>query len=282
MWVLGFLSGGLLPWLWVRLPRWHGQAWRWWWGRKSRPRGGRPRVSDELIALIQRMSHENPRWGAPRIHGELLKLGFSIAQSTVSRYMPRRRDRGGGAPRWLEMLRAQADAIAAIDMLHVPGLMFQNLYAVVVIGHGRRKILHVEATDHPTAAWLAQQITEAFPCAYLLRDNDGAYGHRFRWRLKAMGIRDRPITPYSPWQNGYVERLIGSIRRECLDHHIVLDAAHLRRLLREYADYYNSDRTHLGLEKDSPNGRVIEADGKVVSRPVLGGLHHRYSREPIK
>lgn len=216
-----------------------------------------------------------------RIHGELLKLGFRLAQSTVSKYMRPRR--GPTAQGWKTFLSNHAGDIAAIDMLTVPTVAFDRLYAVVVLGLGRRRILHVEVTDHPTALWLARQVTEAFPWdeapVWLVRDNDGAYGLRFRRRLRGMGIRDRPITPHSPWQNGYVERVIGSIRRECLDHVIVLNADHLRRLLRAYADYYNNDRTHLGLGKDAPNSRPVEAEGIIVSRPVLGGLHHRYGRE---
>jgi transposase InsO family protein len=183
---------------------------------------------------------------------------------------------------WAAFLRNHALEIAAIDMLTVPTLTFDCLYVFIVLGLGRRRILHVEVTDHPTAQWLAHQITEAFPWndapAYLVRDNDGAYGLTFRRRLLAMGIRDRPIQPHSPWQNGYVERLIGSVRRECLDHLIVLSATHLRRVLAAYADYYNNDRTHLGLGKDSPNFRAVETVGAVVSEPVLGGLHRRYRR----
>lgn len=173
----------------------------------------------------------------------------------------------------------------AIDLLTVHTLTLNRLYAFVVLGHARRRILHVEVTDHPTAQWLAGQITEAFPWEtaprYLVRDNDGAYGARFRRRVRAMGIRDRPTLPHSPWMNGHVERLIGSIRRECLDHVIILDADHLRRVLRAYAEYYNESRTHLSLAKDSPDGRPVEARGRVVSSPVLGGLHHRYGREPL-
>jgi transposase InsO family protein len=181
---------------------------------------------------------------------------------------------------WMTFLRNNADAIAAIDMLSVHTILFQRLYAVVVLGHGRRRILHVEVTDHPTAQWLALQITEAFPWdrtpTYLVRDNDGAYGFAFRRRVRAMGVRDRPTMPRAPWQNGHVERVIGSIRRECLDHLIILNAAHLRRMLKAYVDYYNNDRTHLALEKDAPNFRPMEATGRVISTPVLGGLHRRY------
>jgi len=227
------------------------------------------------------MSLENPLWGAPRIHGELLKLGFHVAQSTVAKYMARRSGRGGGQS-WRTFLHNHRDAIAAIDMLTVPTLGFERLYAFVVLGLGRRLLLHIEVTDHPTAEWLANQITEAFPWdtapGFVVRDNDGAYGAVFRRRLWAMGIRDHPIMPRSPWQNGYVERVIGSIRRECLDHIIVLNAVHLRRVLRAYADYYNSDRTHLGLGKDAPHSRAVEHKGRLISRAILGGLHHRYGR----
>jgi transposase InsO family protein len=211
---------------------------------------------------------------------ELLKLGCRLAQSTVSRYMVPRR--GRPIKTWSAFLRDNAQGIAAIDLFGVPVLTFQRLYAVVVLGHGRRKILHVEVTDHPTALWLAQQITEAFPWdeapKILIRDNDGAYGFVFRRRVRAMGVRDRPTRPHSPWMNGHVERLIGSIRRECLDHQIIWNAAHLRRVLRAYADYYNNDRPHLALDKDAPNPRAIEAEGEITSRSRVGGLHHRYGR----
>jgi transposase InsO family protein len=181
-------------------------------------------------------------------------------------------------------VRNHAKKIAAIDMLVVPTLDFGRLYVFVALGLGRRRILHIDVAAHPTALWLAQQITEAFPWdtapEFLIRDNDRAYGAIFRRRVAAMGVRDRPITPRSPWQNGYVERAIGSIRRECLDHVIALNADHLRRLLREYVDYYNNHRTHLSLDKDCPNSRAVEAFGEIVSRPILGGLHHRYMRIP--
>jgi transposase InsO family protein len=228
------------------------------------------------------MSRENPLWGAPHIHGELQKLGFSVAQSTVAKYMIRR-PRGGGQS-WKTFIDNHREVIAAIDMLVVPALSFEWLYVFVVLGLDRRKILHVEVTDHPAASWLANQITEAFPWdtapKFLVRDNDGAYGTVFRRKVRAMGIRDRPTVPRSPWQNGYVERVIGSIRRECRDHIIILNAVHLRRVLRSYVDYYNSGRTHLSLDKDSPDGRVVETFGSLFSYNILGGLHHRYGRTP--
>jgi transposase InsO family protein len=278
---LGFVCGTLSVRLPARLARWHREAWRIWWRRKSRHRGGRPRIDRELIGLIRRMSAENPLWGAPRIHGELLKLGFRVSQSSVSRYMLPRA--GRPTQGWTTFLRNHADAIAGIDMLCMPTLGFRRLYAFVVLSHRRRTILHVEVTDHPTARWLAHQIGEAFATdalgMFLVRDNDGAYGLEFRRRLHAMGIRDRPTMPHSPWQNGHVERLIGSIRHECLDHLIILDAAHLRRVLQAYARYYNESRTHLALEKDSPNGRAVEPLGPIRSQPLLGGLHRRYRRK---
>jgi len=254
--------------------------WRW----RCRYRGGRPRTSRELIDLIRRISRENPLWGAPRIHGELLKLGFQLAQSTVSRYMIPRK--GRPTQSWKTFLRNHRDAIAAIDMFTVSTWNFTQLYAFVVLGHGRRKLLHIEVTTNPTALWLAGQITEAFlwdtAPGFIVRDNDGAYGPVFRRRLWVMGIRDRPTMPHSPWQNGHVERAIGSIRRECTDHIIVLNAAHLRRVLKNYADYYNNDRTHLAIGKDTPISRAVETNGGVVAMPVLGGLHHRYRRTATK
>ena len=170
----------------------------------------------------------------------------------------------------------------AIDFLVVPTLTFERLFAFIVLGIGRRNILWIGVTTNPTAEWLANQITEAFPWdtapEFLIRDNDGAYGRAFRRRLRSMGIRDRPISPRSPWQNGCVERVIGSLRRECLDHVIVWSEAHLRRVLREYTLYYNAARTHLGLDKDAPNYRPIQNHGTIIARAVLGGLHHQYCR----
>ena len=259
---------------------WHRARFRAWWRRKSRNRGGRPKVDQELRDLIRRMCEENPLWGAPRIHGELLKLGFDVAQSTVSKYMLRRRRPPSQG--WKTFLCNHADGIAAIDFLVVPTLTFERLFAFVVLGIGRRTILWIGVTPNPTAQWLARQLTEAFPWhsapKYLIRDNDGAYGEVFRRRVYAMGIRDRPTSPRSPWQNGYVERVIGSIRRECLDHVIVRNETHLRNVLHAYSLYYNATRTHLGLSKDAPNRRPIERHGRIVATDILGGLHHQYGR----
>jgi transposase InsO family protein len=260
--------------------RWHRAGFKTFWRRKSRKRAGRPKIDHGLRDLIQRMSKENSQWGASRIHGELLMLGFEVAQSTVSKYMVR-----GGTPpsqSWKTFLRNHAQAIAAIDLCVVPTLTFERLFAFLVLGHGRRQLLWFEVTRHPTAEWLARQITEAFPWtsapAYLVRDNDRAYGHVFTSRLRAMGIRDRPISPGSPWQNAYVERLIGTVRRECLDRMLVFGETHLRQILSAYAAYYNEVRTHLALDKDAPLGRAVQRSGAIVAIPILSGLHHHYVR----
>jgi transposase InsO family protein len=260
--------------------RWHRMGFRAFWRWKSRNRAGRPKVDPELRDLIRRMSKENPLWGAPRIHGELLMLGFQVAQSTVSKYMIR--GRNPPSQSWKTFLRNHSDAIAAIDMCVVPTVTFELLFAFLVLGHGRRQLLWFEVTRHPTAEWLARQITEAFPWASaptcLVRDNDRAYGHVFQRRVMAMGIRDRPISPRSPWQNGHMERLIGTLRRECLDQMLILGEAHLRRILTMYASYYNESRTHLSLRKNTPLGRAIQRYGNIAATPVLSGLHHRYTR----
>jgi transposase InsO family protein len=260
--------------------RWHRAGFKAFWRWKSRRRAGRPKIDRGLRDLIQGMSKENPLWGASRIHGELLMLGFEVAQSTVSKYMAR--GRTPPSQSWKTFLRNHAQAIAAIDLCVVPTLTFERLFAFLVLGHGRRRLLWFEVTRHPTAEWLARQITEAFPWAsaptYLVRDNDGAYGHVFRSRVRAMGIRDRPISPGSPRQNPYVERLIGTVRRECLDRVLVFGEAHLRQILSSYAAYYNGVRAHLALGKDAPLGRAVQRSGAIIAIPILSGLHHHYVR----
>jgi transposase InsO family protein len=234
--------------------RWHRAGFRAYWRWKSRVRPGRPQVCRELRDLILQMSKENPLWGAPRIHGELLKLGYELAESTVSKYMVRHR--GPPSQTWQTFLRNHANAIAAIDLCVVPTLNFERLFAFLVVGHGRRQLLWFAVTRHPTAEWLAQQIVEAFPWntapTYPVRDNDGAYGEAFLARIRTMGIRDRPISPRSPWQNPYAERLIGTLRRDCLDHILIFGERHLLRILSLYSSYYNQTRTHLSLGKDTP------------------------------
>ena len=213
-------------------------------------------------------------WGAPRIHGELLKVGIGVAQSTVAKYMVK--GRRPPSQSWKTFLTNHADGIASVDFFVVPTATFKLLFGLVMLRHDRRRLIHVAVTAKPTADWIARQISEAFPWdtapRYLIRDRDGAYGEVFRRRLRAMGIRDRPTAPRSPWQNGHVERLIGSIRRECLDHLIVFNVAHLRRVLWTYANYYNGTRTHLSLGKDAPFAREIQRDGRIHSLPHLGGL----------
>ena len=260
--------------------RWHRSGFKAFWRWKSRKRAGRPKIDRGLRDLIRPMSRENALWGASRIHGELLMLGFEVAQSTVSKYMVR----GQNPPSqtWKTFLQNHAETIAAIDMCVVPTLTFDLLFAFLVLAHGRRQLLWFEVTRHPTAEWLARQITEAFPWtsapAYLVRDNDRAYEHIFTSRVRAMGIRDRPISPRSPWQNGYAERLIGTLRRECLDQMVIFSEAHLRRILSAYATYYNQARTHLALQKDAPLQRVVQRSGDIAAIPVLAGLHHQYVR----
>jgi transposase InsO family protein len=262
------------------LVRWHRAGFRCYWRWKSRPWRGRPQIDMNLCALIRRMSIENPLWGAPRIHGELLKLGFEVAQSSVAKYMVKRlRPPSQG---WRTFLRNHAPNIAAMDLFVVPTIGFELLYAFVVVRLDRRDLVWINVTANPTAEWIARQLTEAFPWnespRYLIRDRDQIYGAVVMRRLRAMGIRDKPIAPASPWQNGFAERLIGSIRRECVDHFIVLGEAHLCRILRAYARYYNNIRTHRSLDKDTPVSRPVQRTGIIKSHPVLGGLHHHYVR----
>jgi transposase InsO family protein len=242
--------------------------------------GGRPQIETELRELIRRMSTENPLWGAPRIHGELLKLGFEVAQSSVAKYMVKReRPPSQG---WRTFLHNHAPDMAAIDLFVVPTIGFDLLYAFVIVRLDRRDLVWINVTKNPTAEWVVRQITEAFPWdgapGYMIRDRDRIYGAVVTRRLRAMGIRDKPIAPASPWQNGVVERLIGSIRRECVDHIIVLGEAHLHRILKSYARYYTETRTHLALDKDAPVSRPVQRIGVVGSRAILGGLHHHYAR----
>jgi Integrase core domain len=262
------------------LVRWHRADLRRYWRWQSRRRGGRPPIEAELRALIRRMSRENLLWGAPRIHGELLKLGFELAQSSVAKYMVKRR--GLPSQGWRTFLRNHAPDIAAMDLFVVPTISFRMLYGFVIVRLDRRALVWINVTTNPTAKWIARQITEAFPWdmapRYMIRDRDRIYGAVVTRRLRAMGIRDKPIAPASPWQNGFAERLIGSIRRECVDHVIVLGEAHLRRILKSYARYDNGTRTHLSLDKDSPLSRTVKRAGRVFCRPVLGGLHHKYVR----
>jgi putative transposase len=260
---------------------WHRRGFRLFWAWKSRRRIGRPTVSAEARALIRTMSQANPRWGAPRIHGELLKLGVNVSQATVAKYMVR--PRRPPSQTWRTFLANHLGQIAAADFFVVPTATCRLLFVLVILAHERRRVVHVAITDHPTAAWTAQQLREAFPWndapRYLLRDRDSAF-HAWATTATAMDIREIVTAPHSPWQNAYAERLIGSIRRECLDHVIVWSTRGLQRILNAYVAYYHRSRTHLSLDKDSPVPRKTAAasEGRVVSIPQVGGLHHRYER----
>jgi putative transposase len=263
--------------------QWNRKGFRLYWRWRSRSRHlGRPRTSTQIRDLIRQMSMANPLWGAPRIHGELLKLGIEVSQATVGRYMPWRPK--VPSPTWRTFLRNHMFDMAAVDMFVVATATFQLLYALIILGHDRRRVIHFEVTPNPTQIWLARQMTEAFPwdtaLRYLLRDRDASYGQAFRDRVRAMGIKEVVTAARSPWQNAYVERIIGSIRRECLDHVIIFDERHLRGVLSSYFIYYHKTRTHLSLDKDCPETRPahLPAAGKIIAFPEVGGLHHRYER----
>jgi putative transposase len=261
---------------------WHRQGFRLYWSWESRHRQGRPCLPKEVIDLIRKMSSANPRWGAPKIHGELLKLGFPLSQTTVAKYMVR----PGRPPSqtWRTFLTNHTSSLLSADFFVVPTAFFKVLFVFVILSHERRRLVHVAVTEHPTSEWVARQLLEAFPWdtapRYLLRDRDRIYGDSFSEAARWLGIREVLTAPQSPWQNAYVERLIGSIRRECLDHVIVLNESGLRRILKSYFEYYERSRTHLSLEKDAPISRPVQplGTGRIVGIPQVGGLHHRYER----
>jgi transposase InsO family protein len=250
--------------------RWHRRSFRAYWHWKSSRVGGRPKIDRDIRELIRRMSKENPVWGAPRIHGELLMLGIEVAQSTVARYMTKRH--GPPSQGWKTFLRNHSDGIAPLDLFVVRTISFNLLYGLVILRHARRRLVSISVTSNPTAEWIAGQVTDAFPWdeapRHLIRDRDGAFGPAYARRIRAMEIRDHPTAPRSPWQNGHVERLIGSIRRESLDHLIVFGEAHLRAVLKAYASYYNEVRTHLSLEKDAPDFRRTQNIGHIAAIPI--------------
>jgi transposase InsO family protein len=239
-------------------------------------------IDPEIRDLILRMCQANPLWGAPRIHGELLKLGIEISEATVSKYMIRRR--GPPSQTWRTFLESHATELIALDFFTVPTATFKVLFVLVILSQDRRRILHFNVTAHPTAAWTGQQLLEA--CGfeetplYLVRDRDAIYGEKFRRQAAALRIEEILIAPRSPWQNPYAERVIGSIRRECMNHLVVLGERHLRQVLSSYVGYYNGTRTHLSLDKDAPEGRTTQHPerGKVIARKRVGGLHHEYLR----
>lgn len=262
---------------------WHRQGFKLYWRWKSgKGKPGRPKVKREIRDLIRRMSQENPTWGAPRIQSELHLLGYDVAESTVSRYMPRRKQ--PLSQTWRTFLQNHMDCLASVDFFTVPTATFRMLYCFIVLCHERRRVVHFNVTAHPTERWTAQQVVEAFPYQeaprYLIRDRDSRYSEWFCRRVKAMGIEEVVIAARSPWQSPFVERLIGSIRRECLNHMIVLNEGHLLRILGSYFDYYHESRTHLSLDRNAPDPRDVEqsSQGQVVAIPQVGGLHHRYTR----
>jgi len=263
--------------------RWHRKRFASYWtrlSRKSRP--GRPGKGREIRELIEKMAKSNPLWGAPRVHGELLMLGIDISERTVSRWMPRRTM--PPSQTWSSFLDNHVGELVSIDFFTVPTATFRVLFVLIVLAHDRRRIVHFNVTDHPTAEWTSQQMVEAF-CdgespRFLIRDRDGVYGLTFRERVKALDIEEVVIAPHSPWQTPYVEGVIGSLRRECLDHVIVLGERHLRRIVRRYLRYYHGTRTHLALGKDAPAPRAVQPPekGMVIEISEAGGLHHRYER----
>jgi putative transposase len=263
--------------------RWHRAGWRLYWRRKSKPGPGRPKITTEVRRLIHQMSLDNRLWGAPRIHGELLKLGYDICETTIAKYMVQHH--GPSGQTWRTFIRNHMSEIVAIDFFTVHTAAFKTLYVFLVLSLDRRKIIHFNVTTNPTADWTSFQLIQAFPFdsapRFLIRDRDEIYGQQIVSTLKILRINQVVTSRRSPWQNGYCERVIGSIRRECLDYFIVMNEKHLRRILKEYFSYYHESRTHLGLEKDSPISRptqIVDA-GPIKSEFVLGGLHHRYFRD---
>ena len=262
--------------------RWHRQGFRKYWRSISTPGPGRPPISKEVQELIVRMATEN-QWRARKIQAELSKLGIKVSLATASRYVPRTKPDPTQQQRWMTFLRNHKDVIAGMDFFVVPTVRFRLLYVWFVIDHGRRRILHFNVTENPTARWVIQQLRETFPDEpthrYLIYDNDAIFSHAVTSAIKSFEINPKRTAFRSPWQNGTAERVVGSVRRELLDHVIVLNEDHLRRLLREYVDYYNAERIHTSIG-DAPVSRPVESrpalGAQVVGLPRVGGLHHRY------
>lgn len=263
--------------------RWQRERFRNFWARLSKPPGrkrGRPKIPADVRQLVVRMATANPLWGAPRIHAELQLIGISLSERTVSRLL--RRLPRPPSQNWKTFLHNHIAQIVSIDFFTVPTATLKVLFVFLVLEHRRREVLHFNVTTNPTSEWTAQQIVEAFanrtPCRYLIRDRDGVYGNTVRLRIRSLGVKEVLTAPKSPWQNAYAERLIGSIRRECLNHFVILSAKHLKRTLRRYLDYYHRSRPHLALDKQSPIPRHLQSAGRIIAIPKLGGLHHRYER----
>jgi len=260
---------------------WHRRGFRLFWAWKSRHRTGRPTIPADIRVLIRTMSRANPLWGAPRIHGELLKLGIAVSQSTVAKYMVNRRR--PPSQTWRTFLANHVGQVMSADFFVVPTATYRLLFVLVILAHERRRVVHVAVTEHPTSAWTAQQLRNAFPNeespSYLLHDRDSAFAG-IAGTITAMQIHNIVTAARSPWQNAYVERFVGSIRRECLDHVIVLSPAGLQRVVKDFVAYYMRSRTHLSLDKDSPIPRPVmpPTAGRIVEVPEIHGLHHRYDR----
>jgi putative transposase len=261
--------------------RWHRQGWRLFWRWRSRGPIGRPRVSAEVRDLIARIARENPGWGAERIRGELLKLGIAVSKATVQRY----RRRGPARPpsqTWRTFLRNHRLAIWAADLLTVQTLTLKTLYVLVFVNHARREVVHLNVTTSPTAAWVWRQVIAATPWGrgprYLVRDRDAVYGRDFVQRAHGLGIKTLLTPIRAPRANAVAERLVGTLRRECLDQLIILNEAHLRAILTEFAAYYNHERPHRTLHLDTPEPVTRPPVGAIRASPVLGGLHHVYER----
>jgi len=281
-----YWSGWRQPLLYVQadtVARWQRERFRRFWARLSKRHGrgrGRPATGVEIRRLIEQMVVANPLWRAPRIHGELKMLGIAMSERTVSRIL--RELRRPPTQTWKTFLHNHLDQSVSIDFFTVPTITMKVLFVFIVLEHRRRRVLHFNVTEHPTAAWTSQQIVESFAdrdaLRYLIRDRGSIYGDDVRLRMSSMGIEEVLTAPQSPWQNPYVERLIGSIRRDCLNHFVILNAKHLKRTLASYLVYYHGSRTHLGLEKQCPTPRQVSSLGRIIEIPQLGGLHHRYER----
>jgi putative transposase len=263
--------------------RWHRKGFRLYWRSISKRGPGRPSISHELQTLIRRLADDNG-WRARKIHAELEKLGFSVGLATVARYLPKRAPDHGKQQRWMTFLRNHKDAIAAMDFFVVPTVRFRLLYVWFVIDHERRRIIHFNVTASPTAGWVMQQLREAFPDdsapRFLILDNDSIFSAKVTESIRSLGTESKRTAFRSPWQNGLAERWVGTCKREIIDHIIVINEDHLRRILRDYVDYYNADRVHIVI-RDAPDRRATEArpspGAEVVGHARVGGLHHRYS-----
>jgi hypothetical protein len=261
---------------------WHRNGFKLYWHWKSR-KVGRPAIDWPLIKLIRKLQKENPLWSPQRIQGELAKLGFNICDNTVLKYLRKPKTDADKRQRWRTFMKNHAGCIVAIDFLVVRTLLFKAIYIFIALSHDRRKILHFAVSSKPHSQWAIQQLRDTFAfdetTKYVIRDNDAIFSEEFKQHIKRLGLEDTPTAPHSPWQNPICERVNGTLRRECLDHVIILNEKHLRAVLTDYIDnYYNVARTHMSLNKDSPVPRPVQPHGKIICKPILGGLHHVYTR----